>query len=175
MESLVTDGLVKSIGVSNYTAILLQDLLNYAKIKPVLNQVEITPHLPQNGLVDFCKANDVLVVAYGSLGRPGQHQLPVNLLEDEIVSSIAKKLTSTSGKTITPAHVLLAWALQRGIAVIPKAAKLERMRSNLEAQSVSLSPQHMDAMKKLDINLRYSNPALHGSVSFAPRGPVLYE
>ena len=175
MESLVTEGLVHSIGVSNYTAILLQDLLSYAKIKPVCNQVEITPHLPQKGLVDYCQSKGIQVVAYGSLGRPGQHNLEVNLMEDPTVTDIAKELSNGRSESVTPAQVLLAWALQRGIAVIPKSSTQERIKSNLKAQFITLLPRHIERMKSLDINLRYSNPALYGQVTFQPRGPVLYE
>ena len=71
MEALVGKGLTKSIGVSNFNTQLLWDLLSYCKIKPVVNQIEIHPILPQEELVRFLLAKDIIPVAYAPIARPG--------------------------------------------------------------------------------------------------------
>ena len=71
MEALVEKGMTKSIGVSNFNGQLLRDLLCYAKIKPVVNQVELNPQCSQVDLVDFCKSVDVRPVAFTPIARPG--------------------------------------------------------------------------------------------------------
>ena len=90
MEKLVHSGKARSIGVSNFTIAQLQTLLSYAKIWPIINQVESHPFLPQVDLLEFCKANDILFVAYSPLGSQMTHRddgTPVRrLLEDDIVS-----------------------------------------------------------------------------------------
>ncbi|KAI8927617.1 NADP-dependent oxidoreductase domain-containing protein [Entophlyctis helioformis] len=105
MEKLVDEGKTRAIGVSNFNIRNLKELLAYARIKPAVNQVELHPYLPQNELLEFCKANDILVTAYSPLGStPG----PGSVLNDTTIAEIATRL----GKT--PAQVLISWAVQRG-------------------------------------------------------------
>ncbi len=92
MENLVKKGLVKSIGVSNFSTIMLVDLLTYAKIKPVMNQVELHPYLTQEKLVAFCAYKEIAVTAYSPLGRSGVKETEGPKLFDEpIVKELARK------------------------------------------------------------------------------------
>src|SRR5581483_5031644 len=71
MERLLDDGLVRSIGVANFTSTMLIDLLSYAKTKPAMNQIELHPYLAQHELVQFCKSQDIAVTAYSPFGSTG--------------------------------------------------------------------------------------------------------
>ena len=122
MEDLVDAGLVKAIGVANFGAPMLNDLLSHARIRPAVNQVELHPYLQQQSLVDFCARNDVAVTAYSPLGSPGNSAgkgLP-SPVEDETIRAIAE----AHGKS--PAQVLIRWALDRGTSVIPKSVTPSR-------------------------------------------------
>eukprot|EP00794_Sanderia_malayensis_P004897 gene4897-5540_t len=105
MEKLIDLGLVKSIGVSNFTCKKLGELLEFAKIKPVCNQVELHPFLPQRRLLDYCKEKDIVCVGFSPLGASGRPDLfrdasQTTLLEYDAIVSVAKK------HGCTPAQVL---------------------------------------------------------------------
>ena len=90
MEALVKKGLTKSIGVSNFNTQLMWDLLSYCKIKPVVNQIEIHPMLPQVELVKFLLANNIIPVAYTPIARPGNAKSGfTNLLNNDFLNKIA--------------------------------------------------------------------------------------
>jgi L-glyceraldehyde reductase len=109
MESLVRDGLVKNIGVSNFHIVELLDLLTYCEIQPAVNQIEMHIYNQQEDLRAFCVQHNIHVTAYSPLGsgRTGP-------LQDPLVHQYAQQL----GKT--PAQVCLAWARNKGVSVIPK-------------------------------------------------------
>merc|ERR1712054_269871 len=117
MEKLVDEGLVRSIGVSNYTSLLLLDALNYSRIPPAVNQIERHPYLTQREHIQFCKENDVNVTAYSPLGAPGGPGKGAKdpLLENKVVQGIAKK----HGKTA--AQVLIRFHVDSNVIVIPKS------------------------------------------------------
>ena len=102
LETAVGLGLVRSIGISNYNVSLINDLLNYARVKPAVLQVERHPYLQQRGLVAFCRKEGIAVTAYASLGAPGlregkpDHGRPVTpLLQHAVIGDIAKRLNKT--------------------------------------------------------------------------------
>ena len=150
MEKLVDDGLVKSIGVSNFTPPMILDLLNYSRIKPVMNQVEIHPFNTQVELVEFCNYHDIQVTAYSPLGGTGNAES--SALSNETVKEIAKNHDKT------PAQILIKWSLQRGLVVIPKSTNPERIKENFEAQNFGLSDEEMDKITALNKNERYVDP-----------------
>lgn len=159
MESLVSDGLAKSIGVSNYNGALLLDLFRYATITPATLQIEHHPYLSQEGLVKLCGEHGIRVTAYSSFGPQSfieldmQHAKDTPLLFDnESVKSIADK----HGKT--PAQVLLRWATQRGVAVIPKSNNSSRLAQNLDVCSFDLSKEDLEQISGLNKNLRFNDP-----------------
>jgi len=154
MEALVDKGLCRHIGVSNFSIAKLKALLGLSRLKPEMNQIELHPYLQQPAMLDFCGKNGVLLTAYSPLGSPDRpsglkaEDEPV-LLEDPAIASIAKQRGSTEAK------VLISWAIHRGTAVIPKSVDAARMKQNLAAADVSLSPDDMQEIAGLDRNRRY--------------------
>jgi D-xylose reductase len=158
-EKLVDAGLSKSIGISNFQAQLVYDLLRYARIPPATLQIEHHPYLVQQELLNLAKHEGIAVTAYSSFGAQSfvefkmAHAENVKpLFEDETIKSVAEK----HGKT--PAQVLLRWATQRGLAVIPKSSSEERLKSNLDCLSFDLSDEDIKKISGLDRNLRFNQP-----------------
>ncbi|KAK9293645.1 hypothetical protein QLX08_011472 [Tetragonisca angustula] len=139
---LKKQGLIRSIGVSNYTIKHLQELLQNCKdTPPAVNQVELHPHYRQEELIKYCNEKGIHVQAYSSLGTSSS----TNLLKDPIVVKVASQLN------VSPARLLLNWALQQGIGIIPKAIKKEHIRDNIQLnfvideesmKALSCLPQH---------------------------------
>ena len=154
MENLVEEGLVKAIGVANFTAPMLLDLLSYAKIKPAMDQIELHIYLQQPELVEFCKSNNLAVTAYSPLGSSGNYKekgFPI-LLEDENIIKIARDHKKS------PAQVLIRWGIQRGTVIIPKSVTPERIKENIEVFDFELSEAEMKIIAGLNRNLRFVNP-----------------
>ncbi len=154
MENLVEKGLVKSIGVANFSTMMLVDLLSYAKVPPAMNQIELHPYNAQQTLVDYCHARNVAVTAYSPLGnktrvKPGD---PV-LLDDEVVLSIAKEVEKS------PAQVLLRWAVQRKTVVIPKSVTPSRISENIAVFDFELSEDQMGRLSALNHGRRLVDPS----------------
>lgn len=159
MEELVDQGLAHSIGVSNYCAALIVDLLRYARIRPAVLQIEHHPYLAQPKLVEYCNSEGIAVTAYSSFGPQSFIEIDFELakstpplLEHEVV----KKIADRQGKT--PAQVLLRWATQRAVAVIPKSNNPERLKQNLDVCSFNLTEQDMKELGGLDKGLRFNDP-----------------
>ncbi|OTF75319.1 hypothetical protein BLA29_005189 [Euroglyphus maynei] len=144
LEELQQSGIVKNIGVSNYTVRHLQELFGYAKIKPVVNQIEVHPLYHPKELIDFCKKHSIIVQAYSSLGaRDGWPILSTNSTLNEIAKKYEK----------TVAQILLKWALQHDLCIIPKTSNVERLKSNFQIFDFKLSIEDMDKIDGLNENL----------------------
>ncbi|KAF4553263.1 NAD(P)H-dependent D-xylose reductase xyl1-like protein [Elsinoe fawcettii] len=163
MEELVDEGLAKSIGISNYNGALVLDLLRYAKTLPATLQIEHHPYLTQQPLIDLVKKNGIAVTAYSSFGPQSflelgmQHAKDTTLLfEHNTIKSIADK----HGKT--PAQVLLRWATQRGVAVIPKSNNQSRLAQNLDVCSFDLADDEIKSISDLNKGLRFNDPLAYG-------------
>jgi len=154
MQQLFEKGLVRAIGVANFTGAMLLDLLSYAKIKPAVNQIELHPYNPQTRLVEYCQLNDIVVTAYSPLGSPGTAAgRPVpSLFKDETVAALASRY----GKT--PAQILLRWGVERGTVVIPKSIHPDRIKFNSEIFDFSLSADEVTQLSNLKIKQRYVDP-----------------
>lgn len=162
MEELVEEGLVMNIGVSNFPVSLLHELMaGNHKIPPIVNQVEMHPYLQQSRLLAYCQKRNVHVQAYSPLGTSGYKEAnEPTLLEDPVLQRIADK------HEITTAQVCIAWALQRGTAVVAKSASPERQKENLESlsssasetDSISLSKEDMSEIEGLDRGHRFFRP-----------------
>lgn len=132
MEELVGSGLVKAIGVSNWTISGLKKLLQIATIKPAVNQIEIHPFLPNEDLVAFCFQNGILPEAYSPLGS--QNQVPSTgerVRDNPTLNAVAER----SGYSL--AQILLAWGLKRGYVVLPKSSTASRIESNFMVPELS--------------------------------------
>lgn len=139
MESLYKQGLVKSIGVSNWTIPGLTYLLQNATIPPHVNQIEIHPFLPQPDLITYLTTHNILPVAYSPLGS--QDQVPGT---GEKVNTNPELIAVAEKKGCTLAQVLIAWGIKRGYAVLPKSSNEGRIRSN--AVLVDLSEAEFEAV-----------------------------
>lgn len=158
MEELVDEKLTKNIGLSNCQGSLILDVLRYAKYEPQVLQVELHPYLTQEALVKLCKTFSIAVTAYSSFGPQSYVELGI----DKGAPSLLKhNVTSAAAKTHekTEAQVLLRWATQRGIAVIPKSNDLGRLSANLDCNSFDLSESELAGLSALNINLRLNDPA----------------
>jgi alcohol dehydrogenase (NADP+) len=148
MEQCVDNGQTKSIGVSNYNVQTMLDVINYAKIQPVVNQVERHPYLPQNELLKFCMDNNVYLTGYGSLGSRGLESRAkkpdvVDLIESDVVKAIA----SAHGKT--PAQVLLRWSVDTNVICIPKSVNPTRIKENFNIFDFKLTEKDLESLASL--------------------------
>jgi len=145
MEDLYLQGKVKAIGVANYSIRHLQQLLKVCRVKPMVNQVEFHPLLVQSKLIEFCKEQGIVVQAYASLGSSdaGQAQTFFNFPPVRAASK---------SHQVTPAQVLLRWALQKGALVVPKSSRPERIAENSQLFKFSLSDEEVSAIDKLHRN-----------------------
>ena len=153
MEAAVDAGLVRHLGISNFSAKKLRELLPHCRLKPEVNQVELHPLLQQKELLAYCTAQGIHVTAYAPLGsgdRPAFIKAPDApvLLDSPAIRSIAEAHERTS------AQVLLAWHVQRGISAIPKSVTPARLRENLEADELTLSPTELERIAGLDQGYR---------------------
>lgn len=148
MEELVYAGLVKNIGVSNFSPSLLQRILSMSNLRivPAVNQVELHPYLQQRELREFCKNINVVVEAYSSLGS-GKSP---SLLEDETFISLAKDLQ------ISTSSLLLSWARQQNIPVIPKSCTPSRIQDNF--QHCHLPQEAIDKINSVTKVHRFIDP-----------------
>jgi len=150
MESLVEQGYVKNIGVSNFNKRHLKYLLANCTIQPISNEIELHPYLQQNALVDFCQRHDIQVVAYSPLGKIGyKDSNDPSMIHDAVIIDIANEISKT------PAQVLLRWAIQRGTKVIPKSLTPSRIQENFDITSWRLSTKHMNRICDLDRRHRF--------------------
>jgi alcohol dehydrogenase (NADP+) len=157
MESLVDQGRCRAIGLSDIGLEKLRQIYDAARIKPAVVQVESHPYLPEKELLDFCKRKGIVLLAFAPLGH-GSKQGP---LDDPIVSAIAARI----GKT--RAQVLLAWAVQRGAAILTTPRSAARARENLD-----ISPLPQDAfaeINRIETRRRLNNVVLTGVPGFIPR------
>ena len=158
MESLVDSGKCRAIGLSDITLDALLPIYESARIKPAVVQVEAHPYLPETELLEFCTKNEIVFLAFAPLGhgmRPGP-------LEDPVISGVAARV----GKT--PAQVLLAWAVQRGTALLTTPTTAARARENL---NISALPEDaFGEINRIQTRRRFNEVVKTGSPGFIPQG-----
>ena len=153
MEELYKEGKIKAIGISNFYPDRMVDITSFAKIKPMVNQIEIHPHYQQTEAIKWNKKYGLQVEAWAPFGegRGG-------LFGNEILKNIGNKY----GKTL--AQVILRWHLQRGVVVIPKSTHYERMVENFNVFDFKLSEEDMNLTSTLDKNkssfFSHNDPAM---------------
>lgn len=158
MERLVDRGRCRAIGLSDITLDKLEPLYESARIKPAVVQVEAHPYLPETELLEFCKQNDIVFLAFAPLG----HGIRPGLLEDPVILAIAARVGKTS------AQVLLAWAVQRGTALLTTPRTAARARENFD-----ISPLPDDALaeiNRIQTRQRLNEVVKTGSPGFIPQG-----
>ena len=150
LETLLADGKVRAIGVSNFMVEHLTTLLDRATVVPAVNQIELHPYFAQRDVQDFGAEHGILTQAWSPIGgitfyRDGRHG---STLDDPVIGDIARAL----GKT--PAQVMLRWGLQHGRSVIPKSTKPNRIAENINVFDFELSADEMAAIDGLDTGRR---------------------
>lgn len=149
LEHLYQSGKVKAIGVSNFLVSHLKALMKETDIVPMVNQIEYHPYLQSPELLHFCKDNLIQVQAWSPLIRGKVNEIP------ELI-----KLAEKYHKT--PVQVALKWEIQKGVAVIPKSVKKDRINSNVALFDFSLSEEDIKAIDSIDKNYRIGpDPAGH--------------
>ena len=158
MESLVDRGKCRAIGWSDIGLKELLPIYESARIKPAAVQVEAHPYLPETELLEFCKEKGVVFLAFAPLG----HGIRSGPLEDPVILAVAARV----GKT--PAQVLLAWAVQRGTALLttPKSAARAQENFNISA----LPEDAFDEINRIQTRQRFNEVVKTGSPGFIPQG-----
>ena len=154
MEEAKNMGLAKHIGVSNFNITKLEEIIKSGRLAPEMVQVELHPFLPQNKLINFCKANGILLTAYSPLGSgdraaSSKKSNEPSLLENETVKELASK------HGVTSAQILISYSVHRGIAVIPKSVNQGRIIQNLASIEVNLDEGDMEKLAKIGTDYRF--------------------
>jgi len=159
LEPLVMEGKCKAIGLSDVGIDRVKEIFEAASIKPAVVHVESHPYLPEWELLAYCRANGIVLQAFAALG----HSSEPNLLADPIITAIAIRV----GKT--PAQVALAWAIQRGTALLTTTKTPGRIQENFD---ISALPE--DAMREINEEIksqvRFNSVVETGVPGFIPRG-----
>lgn len=159
LEKLVKAGKIRSIGVSNFTGALILDLLRGAEIPPAVLQIEHHPYLQQPRLVEWVQKKGIAITAYSSFGPQSFVELNHARVDHcETLFHHKDVLAIANAHNKTTAQVLLRWATQRGLAVIPKSNQEERLLQNLTVNDFDLTTAELESIAKLDINLRFNDP-----------------
>ncbi|CAD7084139.1 unnamed protein product [Hermetia illucens] len=158
MENLVSLGLVKSIGVSNFNEKQIDRLLSAAKIKPVCNQIEYHPGLQQTQLVQHCVNKGIAVTGYSPLGCPDPSRDVPNFITNANVKAIGAKYNKSS------AQVILRYLVESNVVPIPKSSKKHRLLENISIFDFQLDEEDHKALAALNINQRVF-PMSHASKS----------
>jgi diketogulonate reductase-like aldo/keto reductase len=150
LETLLADGKVHAIGVSNFMVEYMTTLLDRASVVPAVNQIEVHPYFQQKDVQALDAEHGILTQAWSPIGgitfyRDGQHS---STLQDPTIGDIAK----AHGKT--PAQVILRWHLQQGRSVIPKSTNPQRIAQNIDVFDFDLTPEQLAAIDALDTGQR---------------------
>lgn len=165
LEEVVDSGIAKSIGISNAQAQLLYDIQTYARHPISALQIEHHPYLVQPDLITMAQENNIAITAYSTFGPQSFLELPPAFRErakDVTLLFEVKAVKDAAERTgKTPAQVLLRWATQRNIAVIPKSNNVDRLKQNLEVTDFELSKSELDSISGLDMGLRFNDPGFY--------------
>lgn len=151
MEELVDEGIVRSIGLSNFNRRQIGDILSNAKkYKPCILQNECHPYLQQKDLIDFCKCNGLVFQAFSSLGSGDTHlavtESPTGVipLKDPLIIELSKKYNKS------PGQIILRWHVQRGNALVTKSVHDERIINNIKVYDWNLSEEDMKSFDSIN-------------------------
>jgi diketogulonate reductase-like aldo/keto reductase len=159
LENLVDEGKCRAIGLSDVNLEQARGIFYAARIKPAVVHVESHPYLPEWDLLNYCKKNGIVLQAFAALG----HSSEPKLLDDPVITAIARRVNKT------PAQVVLAWAIQRGTALLTTSKNPSRIKENFE---VSAIPE--DAVREISEGItsrvRFNAVVTTGVPGFIPRG-----
>jgi diketogulonate reductase-like aldo/keto reductase len=160
MEALVDDGLSRAIGLSDIDVEGTRKIVNGARIKPAVVEVESHPYHPQWDLHEYCTTEGIILLAFAPLG----HAMEPRLLDDPLVVSMARRF----GKT--PAQVLLAWGIQRGSAVLTSSVRPARIVENFDV--TALPESAIQEISELETRIRFNSVVDGGEPGFieVPQG-----
>jgi diketogulonate reductase-like aldo/keto reductase len=156
MEALVDKGLTRAIGLSDIDVEGTRRIVDTARIKPAVVEVESHPYHPQWELHELCKAHGTILLAFASLG----HALEPRLLDDAVIVSIARRFEKT------PAQVLLAWGIQRGTAVLTGSVTPSRISENFDVTALPESAIQ-EISERLETRIRFNSVVDGGEPGFA--------
>ncbi len=158
LEALVDEGRCRAIGLSDVNLEQVKGIVDAARIKPAVVHVESHPYLPEWDLLKYCQQNGIVLQAFAALG----HSSEPSLLKDPVIGAIARRVNKT------PAQVLLAWAIQRGTALLTSSKTPARIKENFE---VSAIPE--DAVREISegikLRVRLNAVVETGVPGFIPR------
>jgi diketogulonate reductase-like aldo/keto reductase len=157
LEDLVRAGKCKAIGLSDVSLEQVQPIVEAARIKPAVVHVESHPYLPEWELLNYCKKNGIVLQAFAALG----HSSEPKLLEDPVVTAIARRVNKT------PAQVLLAWAIQRGTALLTTSKTPSRIQENFEVSA--LPDDAVQEISGIKSRVRFNAVVKNGVPGFIPR------
>jgi diketogulonate reductase-like aldo/keto reductase len=158
LEGLVDEGRCKAIGLSDVSLEQTKEIFDAARIKPAVVHVESHPYLPEWELLDYCKKNRIVLQAFAALG----HSSEPNLLKDPLITAIARRVNKS------PAQVLLAWAIQRGTALLTTSKTPSRIKENFDASTL---PQDAigEISEGIKTEVRFNAVVSTGIPGFIPR------
>jgi diketogulonate reductase-like aldo/keto reductase len=137
MEKLVDEGLIRSIGVSNFHAHHVDALLSGCRINPVINQIERHPYLTQKNMLEYNAAHNILTECWAPIAKG-------KVLDETIITKLAKKYEKT------PAQIVLRWHLEQGVIIIPKSVHKERILENADIFDFSLTEAEVHQIDTLE-------------------------
>jgi diketogulonate reductase-like aldo/keto reductase len=159
LEGLVDEGRCKAIGLSDVNLEQTKGIFDAARIKPAVVHVESHPYLPEWDLLNYCKQNGIVFQAFAALG----HSSEPRLLEDPVITAIARQVNKT------PAQVLLAWAIQRGTALLTTSKTPGRIRENFDVSAIPEGAVR-EITEGIRSRVRFNAVVETGVPGFIPRG-----
>lgn len=146
MEHAHKQGLIQSLGVSNYLEHHLEELLGHCTVRPAVLQIEYHPHLVQRSMKKFCDNQGIHLQAYSSLGTSTEEN---KLLSEPTISQVAQQCG------VSPAQVLLRWAVQQGVGVLPKSTNPSHISQNVDVFTFDLTDHQMTLISDLDKQTKF--------------------
>lgn len=139
LEKIYKDGKVRAIGVSNFGIKQLEEFKKLGGMKPMINQVELSPFLNRKKLIEYCKSEGIVVEAYSPLTRGRR-------INDETISEIAKKYNKSN------AQIMIRWGLQQDLIMLPKSTNKSHVESNIQVFDFEISEEDMEKIDSLNEN-----------------------
>lgn len=148
LEEIQTAGGARSIGVSNYTIRHLEDMQNYANVRPAVNQVELHIFLQQPELITYCHEHDIAVEAYSPLAH-------ARAMDNQAIRKIAEKHRKSY------AQIMLRWCVEQDLIVLPKSVTPSRIKENIDIFDFKLDDEDMEVLAKQDQAMRTAWNPVH--------------